>query len=387
MTPEATAYFNEVMDIIEHNALKREQINWQVWRSEMFEMVRDARIPADTYGAIEATLQRLNDHHSMFSAPAQVQERLLGTIRHAGLRVLAPSGFVVVVYAGSPAHQAGIQVGDRILLLNGAPPQQMIREAQLRAFQEEHLDLVIQPKGQKNTSQVSLQTALYNTRRLPQGQRLAQNIGYLDLSELPDSPEHNQLYMAEAHKLLQEIDDPPVCGWVLDLRRNFGGNLWPMLVSAGPLLGDAEWLAFYSPSQQIIAFYREGKAGTDTRGVVAQVEHPYHLKRAQPPVAVLTSQATISSGEFVTLAFRGRTHSRSFGDPTYGVPTANYLYELSDGAQLALTVRLGVDRTGQTYDSPLVPDQQIKVDWTQVGTTEDPVLQAALQWLHDDGCL
>ncbi len=382
MTPEATAYLNEALDIVQQNALKREQVNWREVRRELSDLVKEAKTPADTYGAIEISLQRLNDHHSTFLSPTQVQQRRIGTARRVGLRAVYPSGFVVIVYPESPAAYAGLRVGDQIVLLNGAFPHQMTREAFRYALEAEHLDLVLQPKGQYGTRTVSLQAALYNARRLPQGKRLMQHIGYLDLPELPDSPEHNQLYMAQAQTLLQEIDDPSINRWVLDLRRNVGGNMWPMLVSVGSLLGDGEWCAFSSPSQEVIAFYREGRAGTFTDGELAHFEHPYQLKGAQPVVAVLTSPATASSGEFVTLAFRGCPHSRSFGEPTYGVPTSNYRYELRDGAELVLTVNVGVDRTGHTYDGPISPEHVVKIDWSRLGTEDDPVLEAARAWLQ-----
>ena len=45
------------------------------------------------------------------------------------------------------------------------------------------------------------------------------------------------------------------------------------------------------------------------------------------------------------------------------------------------------DRTGQTYDSAIAPDQPVPVNPFQIGTTTDRVVQAATTWLHDqEGC-
>lgn len=49
---------------------------------------------------------------------------------------------------------------------------------------------------------------------------------------------------------------------------------------------------------------------------------------------------------------------------------------------MILTTASGADRTGQTYGGPLILDQQIKIDWTQLATAGAPVLQAAIQWLQ-----
>lgn len=99
------------------------------------------------------------------------------------------------------------------------------------------------------------------------------------------------------------------------------------------------------------------------------------------PVAVVTSGLTMSSGEAVAVAFRGRAGSRSFGEPTYGVPTSNRTVPLADGATLLLTVAHFADRTGRTYEEPLVPDESVVLRWEAFGTVQDPALQDASDWL------
>ena len=61
---------------------------------------------------------------------------------------------------------------------------------------------------------------------------------------------------------------------------------------------------------------------------------------------------------------------------------------MSDGAGIHLTKVWGADRTGHLYyDAPLLPDYPITIDWARLGTTDDPVLQAAIQWLQmEEGC-
>lgn len=387
MTPEAMTYLTEVLDYIQENSIKREQINWPALRKEVLELAEEAQTLAETYPAIEYALKHLGDNHSFFWSPEKGQQRLTGMTKRVGLRATYPEGFVMVVFSGSPAEQAGIRRGDRIVRCNGQPLLALTREQFFKDLQEEQVDLLFQSKGEQSSRAVHLQAALYNGRRMPEGRRLLQNIGYLDLPDLPNSPEHNQQYMAEAQRLLRQIDDKPICGWVIDLRCNVGGNMWPMIVGIGSILGEGEWLAFTSPWKDVTAFYRDGKAGTDAAGVLAEIEEPYQVKRAWPSVAVLTSQTTASSGEFIALAFRGRPHTRSFGEPTYGLPTSNHSQVLRDGALLALTTSLGVDRIGQVFDRPIPANHYVKVDWTCLGTSEDPVLQAALEWLQmEESC-
>lgn len=98
------------------------------------------------------------------------------------------------------------------------------------------------------------------------------------------------------------------------------------------------------------------------------------------PVAVLTNGATASAAETVAIAFIGRAATRSFGAPTRGVPTSIEATFLSDGALLALTVAVGVDRGDRLYEGPIVPDEPI-VDPLGPPTDSDPSVSAAKTWL------
>ncbi len=221
-------------------------------------------------------------------------------------------------------------------------------------------------------------------KRQPQGRRLVGDFGYLTVPEVL-SLEAGKPYAATAHQVIREIDQIPTIGWVIDLRTNAGGSLWPMLAGVGPILGEGEIMGFVAPGEKLIGFYRMGRAWIEGREKFsAQVDEPYVLKRPFPPVAVLTSQLTGSAGELTAVAFRGRPRTHSFGIPTAGVPTANDTKELSDEARIALTTHLGADRIGQTYDGPLPPDELVTIDWTRLGTNDDPSIQAAIRWLHTE---
>ena len=76
----------------------------------------------------------------------------------------------------------------------------------------------------------------------------------------------------------------------------------------------------------------------------------------------------------VAIAFRGQALTRSFGQPTKGLSTANADFTLSDGAQLLLTIAISADRTGQRYDA-VVPDVMVE-------GPQEALLEAASEWLQ-----
>jgi carboxyl-terminal processing protease len=178
-------------------------------------------------------------------------------------------------------------------------------------------------------------------------------------------------YTERFHQLLNAARESSECGWIVDLRQDGGGNMWPMLAGLKPFLGDAPLGTFESPSGSSPA-WRAG-AGVD-------VQPPASLAALESSwVAVLTGPRTASSGEAVTIAFRGRPRTRSFGLPTAGLSTANGTFPLPDGAAIFLTTAVEADRTGRRFGDKIEPDQRVDVEPADVG---DAAMEAATQWLR-----
>jgi hypothetical protein len=221
----------------------------------------------------------------------------------------------------------------------------------------------------------------------PVGVSLAGGIAYVYMPAFvaSASTEHANAY----HAVLRDLDAASPCGWVVDVRLNPGGNMWPMLAGIGPVLGEGEVGRFVAPDGATARWWsRDGQAGVVSPGGVASVlarvsVAPYRLKRPMPPVAVLTGPVTASSGEAVVTAFRGRPDTRSFGRSTAGLSTANLAYRLSDGAVINLTVSTFADRTGRLYGQSIAPDEVIPVSNITRDPATDQTLRAAVEWLRE----
>ncbi|PAP81660.1 hypothetical protein B1759_10195 [Rubrivirga sp. SAORIC476] len=196
-----------------------------------------------------------------------------------------------------------------------------------------------------------------------------------------DDPERRSGLAEAIHGALAQLADDEPCGWVLDLRGNQGGDLWPMLAGTGPLVGEGEAGGIDVPGPSDMGWrYAGGKVSLRLRlaGILPlsapqlTVESPVVLD-GTPPVAVLTDSLTASSAEALVVAFRGRPRSASFGSPTYGVPTANQTVRLDDGALLIVTTGVFVDRTGRRYAGPIAPD---------VDAEGPAVLESAIRWVE-----
>lgn len=214
----------------------------------------------------------------------------------------------------------------------------------------------------------------------PSAKHLGWGIGYVDVPAFGAGYEEANALASEYHRLIQGVDTLGVCAWIVDLRGNTGGNMWPMLAGIGPIVGEGILGFFVDPDSIVRTWsYEDGSSRLDG-SVLAVAENPYELASPYPPVAVLTNRLTASSGEATAIAFRGRVGASSIGDPTWGVPTANQAFPLSDGARLILTVSYMADRTGRQYGDKLQPDHRVQVG---ISKHPDPQIDAGVTWAVD----
>lgn len=100
VSPTASAYLEEALDIMQNNSLHRHSIDWVVLRASAFKMAEHAQTPADTYGAIRYALYQLGDHHSVFATPerfARVQQSTASDFpAPRGKLLLRKLGFVAI---------------------------------------------------------------------------------------------------------------------------------------------------------------------------------------------------------------------------------------------------------------------------------------------------
>jgi carboxyl-terminal processing protease len=330
-SPEATAYLEAALAILQANFLHRDAIDWPTLRREVLRQAGPAQTTVDTYPALRYALAKLGDHHSYLQlTPALTESEA----------------------ARKPA-----------LVEPGAMPPPRVRE-QTFPF-----------------------PSPFRTRRVPEGgivagfpRPVAQVV--VPLFASPHRPELDAFATA-IQSVIRTLQADQPCGWVVDLRGNGGGNIWTMLAGIGPLIGDGPFGARLDHmGVKTDWFYRDGSAGERTGTIeeaYATSTVPPVVIAGTPPVAVLIDRETGSSGEGVALAFHGRPHTRFFGETTFGAATSTFPFPLSDGAQIYLVTAVMVDREGHEYPTGISPDEQILSE-TTISTT-DPVLHAAATWV------
>lgn len=210
----------------------------------------------------------------------------------------------------------------------------------------------------------------------PTASRLAlpASIGYIRVAPITGTDvDANRDYAQHLQDSLGTQDRAGVRGWVVDLRGNSGGNMWPMLAGVGPLIDHGIAGYFVGPSSLSGFEYRLGAAWLNAT-IVQRVTRPQILHEVEPHVAVLTDGAVSGSGEAIAVAFRMRNFTRSFGTATCGLPTVRQAYSFGDGSRLQLAVLSLSDRTRAVYSTSLTPDEVL---------TDDAAISArVVEWMN-----
>jgi hypothetical protein len=199
-------------------------------------------------------------------------------------------------------------------------------------------------------------------------------VGYVRIGAFSGGANESAAFASMIQGVIANADRADLVGWIVDLRGNGGGNMWPMLAGVGPILGEGVNGYFIDPTGQISNWEYSGGASMSNGGVAVRVPSPVILRRPSPKVAVLTDNGVASSGEAITIAFRQRPNTRSFGLATCGLSTANRTFTLSDGATFNLTTSVMADRTRTPYGDMVPPDESI--------SDTNEMVQRAIAWLR-----
>lgn len=346
--------------------------NWWFTRQRALERPLSSR--DDTYRAIQDMLAGLDDPYTRLLPPSQyrsLQTSTAGELTGVGLQISKEEypGWLQVIapIEGSPAEQAGIQPQDVVLEIDGVDTQDLTLDeaaARMRGHRGTTVTLKLRRPDETLPRQVlvtrdviTLNPVVATLKTSPTGQR----VGYLRLSQF------NGNAAAKIAEGIRDLADQGTEGYLLDLRNNPGG-----LLQAGIEIARL-WLPqgtiVYTVNRQGIldSFESFGQAITDA------------------PLVVLVNEGTASASEILAGALQDNGRARLVGSTTFGKGLIQSLFDLSDGAGLAVTVAKyetpahhDINKLGITPDR-IVASVSLRRD--TVATDADPQYQAALEML------
>ena len=207
-----------------------------------------------------------------------------------------------------------------------------------------------------------------------------ENIGYIRIPGMLMIDLTQDSLNLETQKMYDEIVDlakeKKLEGWIIDLRFNTGGNVYPMLASLHYLLGNNIMYKELDASGKI-SKTNQLKDGGFYSGEELKAKTRVSIKPdLSIPVAIITGKMTGSSGEDIAVAFKNRKNTVFIGEQSYGFLTGNDLVELPYSTKLALTTCYIVDNN-DVYREYITPDIAVsKKDNFEDLTKDENVMQA-----------
>ncbi|MEM6840132.1 MAG: S41 family peptidase [Cyanobacteria bacterium P01_C01_bin.120] len=299
------------------------QTDWLAVRQRL--LSQEYASPEAAYSALREELNRLEDPYTRFLDPreyAEISDQTAGEISGVGLQLQRDdqtrSMIIVGVLSESPAEAQGLQIGDRLLLVDGQSVDRLsVRGVAQLLRGEENSPVTLtysrrdsQPQSVILTrTRLELPTVAHDLKQV-NGYR----IGYIRLDEF------NGHATEQMVKAIEELMSQDAEAFVLDLRSNPGGllsasieisRLW---LQRGPIVRTQD---------------RDGEPSAINANRTALTDLP---------MAVLVNGRSASSSEILTGALQDNNRATVVGTTTFGKALVQSLYELSDGSGLAVTI-------------------------------------------------
>ena len=377
-TTRQLAAFEELWSIVNQNYLYPDfnGLDWEAVHQEYRQRIEAGLSEKDYYQAMGEMIFRLGDDHSMYLSPEQAREEDQmrdGQVDYVGIgirSILVPdkqSLAVLLVYPGSPAERAGIELHDNILEVDGQPvvDDEGVRQNLLQGPEGTTINVTVQSPGEApRTLPITrqrvggAQPVPHAVLTTPQGKR----IGYIFMYSFVDTSTDESV----AQALMEMSAEAPLDGLILDNRFNFGGS--------SDILLDT------------MNYFARGRVGYI---VDRQRDNPLEVPGTDIggsqtiPLAVLIGEGTASFGEVFAGVLKNLGRATLIGDQTDGNVELLNIYNLTDGsrAQIAAFTFRPPNPTNENWEETgIIPDQSITSQWEETTQETDPVILAALNY-------
>jgi len=272
---------------------------------------------------------------------------------------------VVNVFEGSPAYNAGILKGDKILKVNDEDVStQSITyfSNKIKYGTESDFKLIVERNGSQIELQVKRGGVVLESVTSKIFERNNKKIGYMYISIFA-----NNTYEQFKTKL-EELESQQIDSLILDFRDNSGGHMYTA----------RKILSLFLDSSYVV-YQTQDKSGTVKTYSEGNITKKYKI-------ALLGNFNSASSSEIVIAGLKDNLDAKLIGTKTYGKGTVQELRTLPDGTQYKFTIKKWLTPNGICIDEiGIEPDYEVFLDFNYVNNPSDDTdnqLQKALEILQ-----
>lgn len=292
-----------------------------------------ARVPADRLDerVIDAGLARL-DPYSHYVRPAVARAFRAAREGFDGIGVTLAirenEVQIISVMPDTPAAAAGLRAGDRIMVLDGVPVNQLA-PSEVRRHLNESAHAPIQLAVARHGLSHPLQVTLHRTIIIPNEMTLDEDGGVALLTLRRFDQQTTQNVVSVLHRAHEDLG-PRLRGVILDLRNNPGGLLDQAVGVASLFLAHGEILATFGRNPRSEQYFP-----VTTR-----------YKTETLPLAVLVNGGSASASEIVAAALQDSGRAVVIGTSSFGKGMIQSVFRTANQGELAVTWALAVTPGG-----------------------------------------
>ena len=272
---------------------------------------------------IDAMLREL-DPYTVFYHESNIEDyRMMQTGQYGciGALIRKTDDFVVIAepYEGKPAHNAGLQAGDKILSIDGRSMEGKSSEEVSNALKGPKGSKIVveyeRPGKGKGTATVDRDEI--KLPDVPYSGMIDNKIGYAKLNSFTQTASKN------VKDAFLELQEEGMEKFILDLRGNGGG----LLIEAVDIVN------FFAPKGQLVV---------STKGRILDENRTYETRNnpidLDIPVVVLVNESSASASEIVSGALQDLDRAVIIGSTTFGKGLVQRTFDLKYGSKMKLTV-------------------------------------------------
>jgi carboxyl-terminal processing protease len=295
--------------------------------------------------AIHGLLDALDPHSSLLSTEVakELQVEIQGAFGGIGLQLSVENKALTVISPidDTPAYQAGLKSGDRIVRINGESTDGMsINEAvnRLRGEKSSRVTLAVMREGWEGPRDFELTRDIVTVKSL-RTRMLAAGIGYVRISQFisttGDDLEDALIAMGARFGRMR--------GLVIDLRNNSGGMLEVVTEVADKFI-EAELICSL-----------KGRAKNSVQRFTGQAMGSF----PPFPIIVLINEGSASGAEIIAGALKDLDRAVIIGKRTFGKGSVQSIFLLPDKRQLRLTTAQYYLPSGQSVQGGIVTHVEV----------------------------